>query len=152
MKPQIPQPLTTEHQELHRRLDAALDAGGEVAAATRRLIDVMHPHFVREEEIAMPPLGLLAPLSRGEYDPEMASVLEMTDALRAELPAMLREHEAIKAAAEELSRAAEAAGRDDVADFCADLDVHAATEEQVLYPAALLVGDMVRRRRGANAA
>ncbi|WP_163140753.1 hemerythrin domain-containing protein [Arhodomonas sp. KWT] len=151
MKPQIPQPLTTEHQKLHRRLDAALDAGGEIADATRRLIDVMHPHFVREEEIAMPPLGLLGSLSRGEYDPEMDRVLEMTDALGAELPVMLKEHEAIREAAASLSRAAESAGRNDIVDFCADLGVHAATEEEVLYPAALLVGDIVRRRRENDA-
>jgi len=151
MKPQIPQPLATEHQKLHQRLEAALDAGGEVAEATRRLIDVMHPHFVREEEIAMPPLGLLASLSRGKYDPDMDGVLDMTDALRTELPEMLREHEAIKAAAKALSRAAESAGREDIVDFCADLGVHAANEEQVLYPAALLVGDIVRRQRGESA-
>ncbi|HKJ94845.1 MAG TPA: hemerythrin domain-containing protein [Gammaproteobacteria bacterium] len=152
MKPQTPQPLTTEHRKLHQRLDAALDAGGEIADATRRLIDVMHPHFVREEDIAMPPLGLLGPLSRGEYDPEMSHVLEMTDALRTELPAMLKEHETIREAAAALSRAAESAGRDDIVDFCADLGVHAATEEEVLYPAALLVGDIVRHRRDKDAA
>lgn len=152
MKPQIPQPLSTEHQKLHARLAAALDAGGEVATATRTLIDVMHPHFLREEEIAMPPLGLLEPLSRGAYDPEMDRALELTDALQAELPGMLQEHEAIREAAAALSRAAESAGRDDIVDFCADLGVHAATEEQVLYPAALLVGEMIRRRRGENAA
>lgn len=152
MKFEIPEPLTREHEALHRRLHEATEAGGAVAEAARHLIEVMHPHFVREEEVAMPPLALLLPLSRGEYTPDMDAVLELTDALAAELPGMLEEHGEIRAAVGRLAEAARDAGREDIAGFCDDLGLHARTEEEVLYPAALLVGELVRRRRAEAAA
>lgn len=151
MKLEIPEPLTREHEALHQRLHEAGEAGGAVAEAARDLIEVMHPHFVREEEIAMPPLALLAPLSKGEYTPEMDAVLELTDTLAAELPRMLDEHADIRAAVHRLADAAREAGRQDIVEFCGDLGLHARTEEEVLYPAALLVGELVRRRSGEAA-
>lgn len=101
---------------------------------------------MREEEIAIPPLSLLRPLSEGEYRPEMDEVLALTDALAEELPRMLVEHERIKAAAGKLAEAARDSGRDDIVELCNELGVHARSEEEVLYPAALLVGELVRRR------
>ena len=145
----IPEPLTLEHQALHRNLHAALEAGGAIAEAARAVVAVLHPHFVREEQIAMPPLALLRPLSRGEFTPSMLEVLPMTDALRAELPRMLEEHAAIEAALGRMKAAAEAAGRADIAAFADSVVLHARTEEAVLYPAALLVGDRVRQRAAA---
>ena len=145
MKFSIPETLTREHAALHGRLNEALEAGGAVAAATQNLIDKLHPHFVREEEIAMPPLGLLAPLSKGEYRSEMDRVLEYTEALAEELPRMLEEHEAIRAAVQQLRSAAKESGRQDIVEFCDDLGEHARSEEEVLYPAALLVGEVVRQ-------
>jgi iron-sulfur cluster repair protein YtfE (RIC family) len=137
----IPEPLTLEHQSLHRDLRTALEAGGAVAEAARAVVEVLHPHFVREEQIAMPPLALLGPLSRGEF----------TAAMRAELPRMLEEHASIKAALLRMKSAAEAAGRPDIAAFADSVVLHARTEEEVLYPASLLVGDWVRQRAASSA-
>ena len=75
----------------------------------------------------------------------MQPVLAMTDRLCAELPQMLAEHRQIVGALEELSKAASADGRPEISQFAQALRLHAETEEQVLYPAALLVGEMVRR-------
>jgi hypothetical protein len=52
----------------------------------------MHPHFTKEEEYALPPLGLLSALSKGKIEAGMAEVLKMTDKLEVELPRMLAEH------------------------------------------------------------
>lgn len=147
----IPEPLTLEHQALHRDLRTAMEAGGGIAEAARALVAVLHPHFVREEQIAMPPLALLRALSRGEFRPGMTEVLPMTDALRAELPRMLEEHEAIKAALRRLKAAAGTEGRPDIAEFADGVALHARTEEEVLYPASLMVGDWVRRQAATGA-
>ena len=95
MKFEIPRPLQVEHEELHERLVAATKAPGEVGAAAREVARVLHPHFVREEEFALPPLGLLSALAAGRVTPKMAEVLPMTRRLKAELPAMLAEHGAL---------------------------------------------------------
>ena len=152
MKFTIPQPLQDEHEALHERLRQATEAGGEIGEAAKTLARLMHPHFVKEDEIALPPLGLLVALSRGETNAEMAAVLELTDRLEAELPQMLAEHRSIVDALSKLREAAERAGRDDIVGFAEALVEHAQTEEEVMYPAAILVGQVVRQRLGARAA
>lgn len=142
----IPESIKVEHGEIHEALVRATKAPGEVGKAARDLAEVLHPHFVREEQIALPPLGLLAPLARGEVTPEMRAVLPMTDSLRAELPKMLEEHKAIHAATVHLGEVAKAAGDSAAARVAEQLLVHAQNEEEVMYPAAILVGDIVRAR------
>ena len=106
---EIPLPLKQEHEALHDRLRQATQADGEVGELARTLARLMHPHFVKEDQIALPPLGLLAALAHGDATPEMAGVLALTDQLVAELPAMLAEHQAI---VEALQRLRDAAQRD----------------------------------------
>jgi len=58
---------------------------------------------------------------------------------------MLAEHRTIVAALERLVEEARRAERNDIVEFAAKLILHAQTEEQVMYPAALLVGRFVRQ-------
>jgi hypothetical protein len=142
----IPESMRVEHGEIHESLVRATKVPGRVGEAARELASVLHPHFVREEQIALPPLGLLAPLARGEVTPEMREVLPMTDSLRAELPRMLEEHEAIRVATIRLGEVARAEGNAEVARLAEQLALHAQSEEDLFYPAAVLVGDLVRAR------
>lgn len=142
---EIPLPLQQEHEELHEQLRQATQAGGEVGDAATRLAKLMHPHFLKEDRFALPPLGLLRPLALGLVRSEMAGVLQLTDRLAAELPAMLAEHKTIVAALERLADAARHAGRTDIVEFARKLTLHAQTEEAVMYPAALLLGSIVRQ-------
>lgn len=147
MKFTIPSPLQQEHEALHDELRRATQAGGEVGEAAIALASLMHPHFVKEDQFALPPLGLLGALARGEHPAEMAEmaeVLVLTDRLEVELPAMLEEHKAIVAALQRLQEVAERAGRSDIVTFAHQLVQHARTEEEVMYPAAVLVGHHVR--------
>ena len=148
----IPESMRVEHAEIHGELVRATKAPGLVGAAARELAAILHPHFVREEEIALPPLGLLAPLARGEMTPEMREVLTLTDALRAELPRMLEEHTAIRAATRQLGEVARAEGNTEVVHLAEKLAIHAQSEEELFYPAAVLVGDLVRARTVVQAA
>jgi iron-sulfur cluster repair protein YtfE (RIC family) len=143
---QIPESIRIEHEAIHTALVEATKAPGAVGSAAKELAAVLHPHFVREEEIALPPLGLLAPLAAGGQPAGMADAVVMADTLKKEMPRMLDEHTRIRAAVAKLravARAEHAAEAERLAD---ELTLHAQTEEQVLYPAAILVGDLVRAR------
>lgn len=140
----IPESMRHEHSEIHAALERATREPGRVGAAARDLAKVLGPHFAREEQIALPPLALLGPLARGERTAEMHAILLLTDSLRAELPRMLEEHKAIRAATIRLEEVARAAGNASVARFAETLKVHAQNEEEITYPAAILVGDLVR--------
>ena len=144
---EIPESMRLEHEEIHAALVAATEEPGAVGEAARALAEVLHPHFVREEQIALPPLGLLAPLARGEYEPAMREVLPMTDSLEAEWSRMLQEHGVIAAAAVRLEEVARAEGNIEVQRLASTLQAHARAEEDVNYPAAILVGRVVRMQQ-----
>ena len=127
MKFAIPQTLQHEHEALHERLRQATQVGGEVGAAAKELARLMHPHFVKEDKFALPPLGLLAALARGEWSAEMAEVLTLTEQLEAELPQMLAEHQSIVAALHTLREAAERAGSTEIVAFAEALVEHVRT-------------------------
>ena len=146
MKFEIPRPMKIEHEELHGMLRKATKEPGEIGEAAIAVAKLMHPHFIKEEEYALPPLGLLRSLSEGKVTPEMAEVLTLTDKLKAELPQMLAEHKLIVAALEKLSAAAEKAGKVEYVDFSKALMLHAQTEEEVAYPTSIIVGEFVREK------
>ncbi len=149
MKFEIPPAMKAEHDELHAELVNATRAGGATGEAAEAVAKVLHGHFVKEEEIALPPLGLLATLSQGKVEAEMADILKLTDRLRAELPTMLSEHKDVVFALERLIAAAVAENKPEAARFAEKLQLHAETEEQVSYPAALLIGLYVRDKLAA---
>ncbi len=90
---------------------------------------------------------------RDEFTPQMRDILVMTDALRAELPHMLEEHKAIRAATARMGAAAKAKGNAAVERLAETLKLHAQSEEQIFYSAAILVGvgDLVRHHFRAKA-
>jgi len=125
---------------LHARLVQATKEPGAVGEAAREVARLLHPHFVREEEFALPPLALLAEIARSGVRPEMAEVLPMTRRLEAEVPAMLAEHARIVQALDNLRAAARVANQAEHERFAEALMLHAQSEELVLDPAAILIG------------
>ncbi len=140
-----PRSLEIEHEALHADLTALTELPGKVGGAARLVAARLHEHFALEEECAVPPLALLAPLAQGGATPAMRSVLAKTDRLRSELPRMLSEHRAILEAVADLVKAGEEEHRPEATAFAEKLRLHAAMEEEVLYPAAILVGEYLKR-------
>ena len=149
MRFEIPTAMKAEHDELHSELVHATKAGGQTGEAAKAVAKVLHEHFVKEEEYALPPLGLLPALAQGKFEPGMADVLAMTDRLAAEMPQMLAEHKQIVAALEKLVAAAKAERHPEIVKFADALMLHALAEEQVAYPTALLIGRYVKARLAA---
>jgi len=102
----IPKSLKLEHEELHAELARAIQIGGKIGDSAKTVAKILHPHFMKEEEYAMLPLGLLSSLAEGKVTTEMKDVLKMTNRLKAELPQMLEEHKEIVAALKNLIEAA----------------------------------------------
>lgn len=148
MEYKIPQSLKEEHQELHSELAHATQISGKIGDAARAVAEILHPHFVKEEEYALPPLGLLPLLAEGKVTPEMRRISALTDVLKTGLRQMLEEHKAIVAALDNLSRVAKKEKNWGVIHFVKKLILHAQTEEEVLYPAAILVGEYLKLKLG----
>jgi hypothetical protein len=140
----IPEPLKYEHEALHEQLRKATREPGAVGEAAKVLAKLMHPHFVKEDEYALPPLGLLPLLAKGIVTADMDAAVKLTDRLKQDLGEMLAEHKTIVAALQSLADAAKRENKPEYAAFANKLMLHAQTEEQVMYPAALLVGEYLK--------
>ena len=147
---EMPTVLKMEHEAMQEDLARASRAGGQTEKAAWQVSRVLFPHVYREEEFAIPPLFLIARLARGEFTPDMESILAKTEVMKAELPRMLAEHKAIVSALRKLLQAATAEGHAGFADFAQKLILHAQMEEEVLYPASILVGEYVKLKLGKS--
>jgi hypothetical protein len=144
----IPKSLKREHDELHADLVAATKAGGKTGIAAQAVAQALHPHFVKEEEYAMPPLGILTQMAKGEVSAESGAVIAMTDKLKKEIDHMLHEHKAIVILIHRLMESAQSERRQEYVHLAERLILHAQTEEEVLYPAALLIGEYLKLKTG----
>ncbi|MCC7184335.1 MAG: hypothetical protein IT509_12305 [Rhodocyclaceae bacterium] len=61
----IPTPMKAEHDEFHAAFGRSTRAGGRTGEAAKAVAKVLHEHFIKEDEYALPPLSLLVPLSEG---------------------------------------------------------------------------------------
>jgi hypothetical protein len=143
-----PESLKREHEELHADLVAATKAGGKTGLAAQAVAQALHPHFVKEEEYAMPPLGLLVQIAKGEVPPDSSAVIAMTDKLKKDIGHMLHEHKAIVVQLHRLMEEARSERRDEYVHLAERLMMHARTEEEVLYPAAILIGEYLKLKKG----
>lgn len=144
MEFKTPITLHEEHEELHKMLKDATKLSGKTGEAAKEVARVLHPHFIKEEEYALPPLGLLPMLAEGKILPEMKTVIAMTDKLKTELPEMLAEHKQIEAALQGLLKASRAENHPEATLFAEQLMEHAKMEEVVSYPTAILIGEYLK--------
>ena len=140
----IPKTMEKEHEELHKQLRKVTKAGGATGEVARKLVEVLHPHFVKEEDFALPPLGLLPLLAKDKVTPDMKDILLMTDKLRADLSQMLKEHKEIVRIAKKLVAAAKKENKPEYVRYVDKLVLHAQSEEEIYYPAAILIGEYVK--------
>jgi hemerythrin-like domain-containing protein len=76
----------------------------------------------------------------------MRDTAGLTDKLKTEMPQMLDEHKQIVAALDNLAKAAKSENKIAAVEFTEKLKMHAQNEEEILYPAAMLVGEYLKLR------
>lgn len=141
---QIPSSMLSAHKELHTSLATITKLPGKTGAAAEAVAKLLHPHFIKEETYALPALGLLPLLAKGEVNADMQPAIVLTDKLKDALPEMLQEHQQVVAALETMMQAAREEDRPEAVKLAEELMVHARTEEEILYPSAILVGEYLK--------
>jgi len=146
----VPISLKSEHESLLARMRRAMRENDATGEAARRVMQVMDGHMMREEKFALRPLGILKALARGETPAELADVAQLVHDFKAELPQMVDEHRQIAELLRLLAREAETLGKHEYVELAEDLIEHAHLEEDVLYPAAMLLGKYAAFVRGGG--
>jgi hypothetical protein len=147
MKLQVPVSLKNGHDALHAGLKRAMREPRHTGESARKVMQVMDGHMMREEKFALRPLGLLKALGRGETPAELAEAAELVAGLKREMPQMMDEHRQIAELLRLLARDAESEGLHEYVELAENMLLHAQIEEDVLYPAALLIGQYAARVR-----
>ena len=137
---QVPASLKNSHDALHVGLKRAMREPGPIGDTGRKIMQLMDGHMLREEKFALRPLGLLKELARGETPSDLGEAGTLAHGLKSEMVQMVGEHRQIAELLRQLAAQAEAEGKPDYVQLAEDMIVHAQMEEDVLYPAALLVG------------
>jgi len=141
----IPNEMEKEHEELHKELRKATKMRGRVGEAAVRVAEVLHPHFERENELALPVIGVARELAEGKSSPDFPKALELANTFKAEYQRMLQEHVEIVKALDELEKAARRAKKHAVIRFTRELKAHARTEEALTYPTVLMTGKLLTK-------
>jgi len=143
----IPEGMKEEHEELHRELAEATKIRGKVGHAAKKVAQVLHPHFERENELALPVIGVARELAEGKTSPDFHKALELAEKFKLEYEKMLQEHVEIVKALDELERVSKQAKKNAVVEFARKLELHAKTEEGLTYPAVLMAGKLLKTAR-----
>lgn len=135
-----PPSLRAEHEELRRELVAVAKLRGHLGEAAQAVVDSLHSHLVKEEKYTLPLLGALPSLAAGKIPPNVEEIRSLAERLETELGLMVREHCAIVTTVKRFAEVAHQEERTDLVQLAIKLKLHVANEEEVLYPAAVLVG------------
>lgn len=144
MRPKTPKPIKSGHENLCAELRTIIALGGKIGERAKSLEDVMYSHFEKEEKFALPPLGLLRSLSIGEWEIDSSEAIGMSEMLQSKLQELTTEHENIADALQKLKIVADEENNHTAKQFVKDLLLHVETEDQVFYPATILVGNYLK--------
>ena len=141
----VPEALRLRHEAFVAEFTKATKDPGKVGEATRSIEKLAAAHFAKGKEV-FKPLGLLPMLAEGQVPPGLTKAREIAESLRENLPQIRREHRDLIAALEKLAAAAREESKPEYAAFAERLILHIREEEEVLYPAVLLVGKTLNQK------
>lgn len=139
-----PRSLDEEHDELISRLRDSAKEKSETGRAVAELMDVLEPHFEKEQKIVMPLLGSVSDLVSGEKVSNLNEIATAQIPLLKEYQSMFEEHGRVRKLILKAEKAASREEKRDVIDLLEGLAHHARIEEEVLYPCALLAGTVAK--------
>jgi len=141
---QIPESLRLRHEAFQAEFTQATKESGKVGDAARAIEKLATAHFPKAKD-AFAPLSLLPRLADGTVTAEeRVESIKMAEKLRTGLPKSHGEHRELVAGLKKLAEAAKEEGKTDYVRFAERLTLHIQEEEEVLYPAVLLIGEYVK--------
>jgi hemerythrin-like domain-containing protein len=139
-----PKSLDEEHEELMNSFKEYSKQKGETGKTISELLEVLEPHFEKEQRVVMPLLGSVSQLVSGERIPNLSEIASAQAPLLEEYEGMFEEHKVVRELIVKAEKAARSEGNEDAVELLEGLDHHARVEEEVLYPSALLAGTLAK--------
>lgn len=150
MKLKTPKSISHSHEYLCSELKSLINNGNRFGEEAKVLSELMVKHFEKEERYALPPLGLLLTLAEGKWQIDEKTIIKMSDELNSKRLELKEEHEQIYNVMQNLVAIAEKEDYRDAKRFIKDLQLHMELEDQVLYPASVLVGNYLKKFKSSD--
>ncbi len=142
-----PSSVSTTHESLLQLLVVAQRLGGKTGRVAEEVARLVKPHIEKEEEIFLPLLGILPEAAGGKLSLTSAKrASKMYSKAMEEYRPMLEEHKALDKILARLKRVADEEGHPTATRFAELLKEHSLGEDQILYPAAILAGQIALRK------
>ncbi len=141
LKPGVPSAIKKEHTDLLAKIDKIVSYQDSTGIVARDLQEVMQHHFEEEEDFVLPPLSLLPLLASGDTYAQHRDILPLIRKFKAQLTHMNAEHQMIKAYMADLKQVGVKENHPEILEFEEELHNHAAIEEEIFFPAAILIGE-----------
>jgi hypothetical protein len=147
---EAPLALRLDHKSLREAVSRAMEDKEGVGDAARAIDVLLSSHLKHEEDLAFRPLGLLRGVAKDASSADIASATAMTVKIEKDLPLLLDEHRAILEASKRLGDVARREHKPQYLDLADRLWLHTRVAEEVLYPAAILLGEHLRVTQAAK--
>ena len=149
-KPEVPSSLKKTHSELLQQLHQFTLINDSSATVALKLEELMLHHFLEEEDYILSPLGLLPSLSKGQFPEHPQEIIILSEKAKSQIDHMSAEHQLITAYIEELKQASAEENQPAIIAFEKDVSKHALSEEEVYFPAAIMVGEYLKSKLKSN--
>lgn len=136
---ETPKSLKNDHAKLLLELKDVAAPETEVAQKAEIVANKFHSHFIREERSVLPHLSLLLTIANGQWNVESDEILSMTDKLLKEFYELQEEHKKIIECIKDMIVAAKKENNNQAEKLADKLTLHIEIEEEVLYPAVMLI-------------
>jgi iron-sulfur cluster repair protein YtfE (RIC family) len=142
-----PPSLEKEHEEIWRLLIRVQHLSGKTGSIAEKLAKDLKIHIDKEETLALPLLGVLKDIADGRLKNGLAARASLIGSeFEKEYPGMLRGHKELRRILERLKKVGAEEGHLTAVRFAEALEAHSTQEEEVLYPAAIVAGQMASKR------
>ena len=142
----VPRSVQLQHEQIVRRLESIAQRGGPTSASASKAAEFLKGHYAKEEEFALPPLGLLSTLLNSPNPADLQRAVVMAERTKAALPELMLEHVQINAMMSDLIEAATQNKDDELVRLATRVAAQSLNDVEVLYPTTILIGEHIRSK------
>ena len=149
-KPEVNQFIKEEHEHLLEQMEKLVQTKDSTRQVAKRILELMRHHFQEEEDYVLPPLRALPALASGMIPEHSSEIIRLTEKLKSQLSHINAEHQMIMVHLRELKLAVAYDSLPDVTLLEEQVHKHARAEEEVYFPAAILIGEYLKGKRAPH--
>ena len=143
-KPEVPSSIKETHLAILERIQKMTMYNDSSAGIAMKLDSLMQHHFKEEEDLILPPLGLLPSLANDQMPEQTKDVIRLSENIKTMMTHMSVEHQLIAAYIKELKQASTMENQAEIMEFEKEVIKHAVSEEEIFFPAAIMVGEYLK--------